>query len=489
MSGLSKLILLVVIFSAPFAHGREIEDKKWTKASSENYVIYSRMSKGQTVDLLNHLEVFRLVTGVKAGTDKIPTLIVVVGNEKEFLEIGGKKGYGGFFLSGLRSNYILLRNVRGMEEAGIVMHEYGHSLLRKSSSFTYPEWYQEGYADFLSTVKVRKDKVEIFNYPAHRAPDLGRPTWLPARKLISPPSWDQMSEIELSMFYAQSWALVHFLANREDGGPSGEEGLARYAQARSRGVSKTVAFEESFELEIDTLNERLRTYVFKECCRYSILTLAKAVDKSKIQTERAGKGEVAIALARLTRAHGKADVARRLYSVAVEDPEFRDEALAGVGTMADEAGERDAAREAFGKIEGDSPFAALDRAFHFERMINRATSLDEIGANQVKLYAEIDALHDAGYRSPEFLLLAARHETAKNALALVEEAYLDLPANPQTQSALVTGYANAGQYRDAITFARIFKGWNFESPEFVTWLDDTIDNLESQLDTIESFSD
>lgn len=482
-------LLLTVVAAAPSSHGREIEDKKWTKATSENYVIYSRMSKGKTVDLLKHLETFRLVTGAEPGSDSIPTLIVVAGGAKEFVEVGGKDGYAGFFLPRIRSNYILLRSVRGMEEAGIVMHEYGHSLLRETSSFSYPAWYQEGYADYLSTVKVRGTRVELFNYPLHRAEALRSPKWLSPRALVNPPSRDSMSDTELNMFYAQSWALVHFLENRDDGGPGRIEGLKRYAKARASGLGKVAAFEESFELDIDTLNDRLWKYVFKECCRFSVLTLDEAVDTDKIETVRADKGEVAIALARMTRALGKSETAQRLYSVAAEFPDLKDEALAGLGAIADEAGERDAAQVVFAEIEGSDPLATLDRAYHYERMINRTDDLNEIGANQVKLFELIDSLHESGNRSPEFLLLAARHETPNRALALIEEAYLALPANMQTQAALVSAYINARQYRDAITFARIFKGWNFERPDFVSWLDDTIDTLESRLDTIETFSD
>ena len=70
MRNAGKLVLkLLLIFSLmSSAYAWEIEDKKWTKAISENYVIYSRMSKGKTVDLLKHLETFRLVTGVESGS-------------------------------------------------------------------------------------------------------------------------------------------------------------------------------------------------------------------------------------------------------------------------------------------------------------------------------------------------------------------------------------------------------------------------------------
>lgn len=485
----SILLLLIIVVAAPCAHARDIEKQKWIKATSDHYVIYSRMSKGRTIDLLIHLEAFQMVMGGNVGSDSIPTEIVVTGGESEFLELGGMEGVVGLFLSRLRSNYVLLRNVRGMEEVRIVLHEYGHSLLNKSTMSAFPEWYQEGYAEYLSTMKVRKDKVEFFNFPQQNVQALYDNTWLPARKLIAPPTRDRMSKSEVNMFYAQSWALVHFLLTQEGGSTRTTEALKRYAYLQTQGIDKPTAFEQSFELDLSTLNERLRKYVFMECCRLGVFSLAQAVDKSSIQTSRPSKNEVAITLARMSRAHDESEAARRLYSVATEHPEYRDEALAGVGSIADKAGEREAAAVAFAEIREGDPIASLDLAFHYERLINRTESLDEIGEVQVKLYAIIDALKESGYRSPEFLLLAARHTTPERALTLTEEAYLALPENTQTQSALILAYSNTEKYRDAITFARIFKGRNFDRPDFVSWLDNTIDTLESRLDTIESFSD
>ena len=68
----------------------------------------------------------------------------------------------GFFSLGQRRNYAVINGKnRDLDAADVLFHEYVHYVLRNENALAYPAWYDEGLAEFLSTVRVREDRVEM----------------------------------------------------------------------------------------------------------------------------------------------------------------------------------------------------------------------------------------------------------------------------------------------------------------------------------------
>ncbi len=487
--------IAAVYFGMP-AEARELEDKKWIKASSENFEIYSRTSKSNTVDMLRHLEVLRnivlAVNSTAAVTTNIPTSIVVLRGSKEYLEMGGRKGFAGVFLRGLRQNTIIMLDKTGMDEAQVVLHEYVHFLTQNSSAFTYPKWYTEGYADYLGTMNIKGDRVELLTYSMGRLNALIRYKWLPVEKLLTSQSVRDLPSKDVSLFYAQSWALVHFLSRYKEHGPNVGEGLWAYNELRLEGLGEVRAFEEAFELDAETLNDRVVNYLNKEFIakRMSLSEILPDFEPTIIEPDPA---EVAVTLGNAASVYGQKETAERFYRRATESESSKAGALAGLGRLSVRDERFDEAGAYFDQALAASPDnteVLLDRASFYSHLA--AYSEDHLLIPEYDRLAAADfaAVAAAGAVSPEYDLLFATHlsdarEEYFTALDYFESAYRKLPANRDIQSALLNAYLLTQQPQKAIAIAKVIQGWSFDSPGRMESMQKLIDSLQEYADSQE----
>nr|MBP9913626.1 DUF1570 domain-containing protein [Opitutaceae bacterium] len=99
----------------------------------------------------------------------------------------------------------------------LIYHEYTHQFFH-SLGITMPLWMNEGLAEYFSTVVVKKDRIEFgADKPAHRAV-LDHYAMLPLERVfaIGPDSQDYNEGLRQGIFYAESWALIHFWMCGED---------------------------------------------------------------------------------------------------------------------------------------------------------------------------------------------------------------------------------------------------------------------------------
>ena len=496
---IAALLALVMLLSSPVC-AKELHEKKWLKATSANFEIYSRMGERDSLDLLRHLEVLRRMLAMTDRTrvkSPVRTLIVVAGNRKEFELLGGDRDLGGLFLSGIRRNHILMRELRGMDEAGIVLHEYTHFLLHNSSSFHYPEWYQEGYAELLGQTEIKRGSVYLFGHPEERIWSLSAPRWLPAEQLIDPESVRSMTDEEQRLFYAQSWALVHFLANRGDDKPSTEKGLIRYSELRAAGTDKIKSFERAFDLDITTLNRGLRSYVFDDCCRVRKGPVEQFLEGFLPVVERAAPADAALALGQMSDAFGKHDVARDFFTGALLDDSTRAKAHAGLAHIDTEEDDLESARrhiEEALELDMSDAEVLLDHAVWYANYAPGSDDVESLLANDAIARRSFDAIAAQGDETPEYYLHRARFAIGADgdmvaALDLLSRSYQILPSDRTTQMLLATHLANLGRHKEALDIAEQIKSWSFERPQLREWATDFIEKLRYELAAIESSSE
>jgi hypothetical protein len=246
----------------------------WLEASSDNFVVYSDGNEEKLVDDTRRVEKFdqllRLMTGTQAPAVPVKLrLYLVVGTRAVgALYPGDRDDLGGFYTSSDRSAIIVAdRAWRSSEYAlsaqAVLFHEYSHHFVRQYFSHAYPQWYDEGFAEYLSATRFEKDgSIVVGGVPKARVPALNSRNWLPTAQLMS--DRFEFNSAGWQLFYAQGWLLTHYLLDS----PQRHAQLDRYLVLRSRGAPHADALQKAFGLTDSQLESELRAYFHAERLDY-----------------------------------------------------------------------------------------------------------------------------------------------------------------------------------------------------------------------------
>ena len=249
----------------------------WTGVRSKNFFLVGNTSEKEIRQVATRLEQFRHVFSrlFKRArlSDAVPTTVVVfkdAGSYKPF----NPGGYAGYFQPGEEVNYITLNARLGPEMEnpfGIIFHEYMHLLVKNNVAANTPAWVNEGLAEFYSTLEVTKGE---------RAAEVGRPIaphvfYLREQKLLplatllavdhSSPHYNEKSK--RGVFYAQSWALVHYLMLGKE--RQRQPQLNRYMDLARAGVSPQESFRQAFAEDAAAIEKELRDYIRRDTYPYA----------------------------------------------------------------------------------------------------------------------------------------------------------------------------------------------------------------------------
>jgi FimV-like protein len=254
--------------------------RSWIEVRTDNFHLISSAEESPTLEVARRLEEFRsvagLLTAAKHLDPALPTRVFVFGDEADWRRFRPAADVPGFFLSDMEANYIALHlSLGALEEFGelvpdgvtnqpfeTVLHEYVHFLIRNQASrIHYPTWYEEGFADAISTARVEERGVVVGAIPLVRAAWLAQGQWLPLDRIVTARGHAEMSARERAMFYAQSWLLVHRLTWGHMGGfEPRDEQMDAYVVRVARGDPPSSAFPETFGVSFEQMQEELHRY-------------------------------------------------------------------------------------------------------------------------------------------------------------------------------------------------------------------------------------
>jgi tetratricopeptide (TPR) repeat protein len=176
----------------------------------------------------------------------------------------------GFFLRGHDRNYIVL-DLAAEDSWRAVSHDFARLLL----NFNYPptqEWFDEGFAQYFSSLRLGDNQAQVGGDPAqslpwnHALPGqpadansaksftelLGRP-WLPIPELFTmrpgPAGYPPM-------FYAQSWIVMHYLLHQNKLSDAG----AYFGSVQIRKVPVEQAIQQAFGMSPAQFEQAVRDY-------------------------------------------------------------------------------------------------------------------------------------------------------------------------------------------------------------------------------------
>ncbi len=264
------LAVALCFLSVVSQHSTVSAKDTWISIRTKNFYVIGNANEKDVRKAALKLEQFReaftqLFPSMKFNTP-VPTTVVAFKNKSSY-EPFGPPNTSGYFQAGPDVNYIALSTdwyLRGDDGLfQIIFHEYTH-LLVDNTLRNSPLWFNEGLAEYYSTFKISDDqKFEIGIQPGNHLFFLRRNAMLPLRTLFAvdhkSPYYNERSK--KSVFYAQSWALMHYLIIGKQGG---EKKLTNFLDMIAANVPVDTAFPKAFETTFEAMEKELYDYVRRD---------------------------------------------------------------------------------------------------------------------------------------------------------------------------------------------------------------------------------
>ena len=270
---LATLILLLSFgpLSAPVS-----AKDNWLSVRSKNFLLIGNANEKQIRQVGMRLEQFREVFAQlfpkAVHSSPVPTTVIVFKSDESYRPFKPNPNVAGYFQAGQDVNYITLTTeVRGEQNPfAVIFHEYTHLLVNNTTP-NVPLWFNEGLAEYYSTFSISDDTKVVLGSPIGSHVFLLRENkMLPLRTLfkVDEKSSYYNERDKQSVFYAESWALMHYLILGKDGQRVPQMG--NFLKLMSANVPLEEAFQQAFAMSFESMEKELREYIKHD--RYPVLT-------------------------------------------------------------------------------------------------------------------------------------------------------------------------------------------------------------------------
>jgi hypothetical protein len=298
----SALLLAVTLFGILSASSaRETEPSPWLEIHSTHFTVITDAGEKKGKEVALRFEQMRSVFAILLMKDRLneplPLTILAFKNDKDYyqtapLRQGQPISVPGFFVPATDQNFIVL-NMFEVEPWRAVAHDFAHLLL----NYNYPPvegWFDEGLAEYFSSIRVDNKQVEIGgdpeltsvfaedllenqrevrNPPKSLAELLSGQVWLTLPDLLTL-KHDTSSYNEAThhtLFYAQSWITIHYLLHEKELPETG----AYFDLVENQHVPVEEAIQKAYGVTPAQFDQAVKTYF------HSLTPLFVALDQSK----------------------------------------------------------------------------------------------------------------------------------------------------------------------------------------------------------------
>jgi tetratricopeptide (TPR) repeat protein len=232
-------LLLGVFLSVPASAK---DEPKWIEVHTAHFSVVTDAGEKRGREVALRMEQMRSIFGQLLLKDKlkmpVPITVIALKSDKQYGLVAPTKQSlaGGFYIPGYDRIYMVV-NLFEDQPWRSIAHALGHYFL----NFNYPPaqgWFDEGMAEYFGSVQIGNKEVNIGGDP-ELAPewhedvfeDMRRDVNVPQSltQLVSSPVWISMQDLftmrhdgsglregsHHTMYYAQSWMVVHYLINNK----------------------------------------------------------------------------------------------------------------------------------------------------------------------------------------------------------------------------------------------------------------------------------
>jgi tetratricopeptide (TPR) repeat protein len=212
--------LLTLLPAVRFAAAKDV----WIEVRTPNFMVISNAGEKEARRIADQFEQIREVfhsafPKLRTEIGK-PVVIFAVRNEEslklllpEYWETKGHTHPAGMYVPGESEHFVAVRtDTQGDNPYEVVYHEYTHALIHLNYR-DLPAWLDEGIAEFLGNTEIHEKTVQIGKIDPYHLQELHENKLIPIDTLLqvdhNSPYYNEQNRT--SLFYAESWVLVHYL--------------------------------------------------------------------------------------------------------------------------------------------------------------------------------------------------------------------------------------------------------------------------------------
>jgi tetratricopeptide (TPR) repeat protein len=289
----SLLSIFILVFSLTAISWAKQD--AWIEVTTPHFVVVTNANEKQGRRAADQFERMRAVFHTAFPKLKLdpgsPIIVFAIKDEKDFRALEpeaylakGSLKLGGLFLRAADKNYVLMRlDAEGDHPYSVIYHEYTHLLMSKSAEWI-PLWMNEGLAEFYQNTDIREKEVSLGEASPENILLLRQSKLLPLATLftIDEKSPYYHEENKGSIFYAESWALMHYIQTKDFKEKTSR--LAEYANLLTQNVDPVTAATRTFG-DLNRLYSSLEGYVRQGSFSYLKMNSATDVDDSTFKLE------------------------------------------------------------------------------------------------------------------------------------------------------------------------------------------------------------
>ena len=250
-------------------------EPQWVEVRSPNFSVITDAGDKRGRDVALHFEQMRSVFGAlmtKANVNlSVPLQIVAFRSTKEIRQVapvfnGKPTEMAGLFQGGEDRSFIML-DMSVDNPWSVVFHEYAHQLMNGNLSVRTDPWFEEGFAEYFSSIEVDNKEARVGKIPEDTYRILQQGGMIRIADLFRVQQYSKTyneSGDHRGVFYAESSLLVHYLYDNQL-----MLKLADYFDAL-RNQKKTVeqATQQAFGMTPEQFDKVLRNYLSGGRFRY-----------------------------------------------------------------------------------------------------------------------------------------------------------------------------------------------------------------------------
>ncbi len=266
-------------------------DAQWVEVKSPHFSVVTDAGEKRGRDVAVRFEQMRAVFGtllVKTNVNlPVPLQIIAFRNTKEMRQFaplfhGKPTEVAGLFQYSDDRSFILL-DMSSEDPWHVVFHEYAHQLLNGNTSGQLQPWFDEGFAEYFSTIRVQGKEADVGLPPEGDVEILRQTSWLKIADLFrvqqNSSTYNESGD-HRSVFYAESWLVMHFLYDKQL--------LVKSAPYFDLAVDKKVpvgdAVQQAFGMTPEVWDKQLRQYFSSGTVKYYKLPTPPGIETTGYTT-------------------------------------------------------------------------------------------------------------------------------------------------------------------------------------------------------------
>lgn len=454
------LVTLGLFLGCLIQPGAQAQEKdKWLEVRSPNFVVYTNGGDKRGREIALRFEQMRRVFGTLILRDKVninvPLAILAFKDTRGLKQVapiwkGKPIDLAGVYLGGEDKHFIAL-DLSSTAGYPVVFHEYAHLLLNANFPKT-DLWFDEGFAEYYSTIDITPKEVKIGGAPKYAGQILAEGL-MPVEKLFAirhdSKEYNENSPKRHTL-YAQSWLAVHYLYDMKRLKEVGDY----FDLVINKRVPLADALKQAFGMSPKEFDKALKDYFNRN--EVSVYSLRPPEIEPALYVVNKMKDHQALAQIADFHLHSTDYIeqsAREFEQVLAADPNFAD-AHRGLGYYYISRGEIEKAGENFRRAAAlgskDARVYFYLAQFIFKNVNGATRDMTDLQEMNTLLdqSIELDPLYAEAFNLKAFVLSAASNHAG--AIEVLRQAVRLSPREDMYKANLASQFMQDGKYDDAM---------------------------------------